>query len=117
MFYMTRHCLNEPANTEVTILLIHTDDADMIGGSEEMFDFICNACDKKWKIERGKPQCRRSHRVFEHVPNAISHRHWGQMVRQFHKYRVMFCAPRIPKTGSSRNGTCTGNQWPPVVDV
>ena len=32
-------------------MLIHTDDADMIGDSEDMFDVICAACDKKWKIK------------------------------------------------------------------
>ena len=51
MFYIQRHHIHDVSKCHTTIMLIHTDDADMIGESEEMFDFICNACDKKWKIK------------------------------------------------------------------
>lgn len=51
MFYMKRHAPHDPSKHETTILPIHTDDADMIGDSDDMFKFICDACDKKWKIK------------------------------------------------------------------
>ena len=43
MFYIQRHHIHDVSKCHTTIMLIHTDDADMIGESEEMFDFICNA--------------------------------------------------------------------------
>ena len=52
MFHITRkHADDVNKGIETTIMLIHTDDADLIGDSDEMFKVIMDACNNKWKIK------------------------------------------------------------------